>query len=184
MTPTKKRDIKHQKQKNFKYSLVDFKFCWFIFFRILFFYEERKMEDRRKNKDRRDDLQFKLPNDARGKKDRRQKERRTKERIPVKMWVRNMEGDADYFQQTANLSTNGMYILSPNPYEVGTVIDIEFQVPGTDYIIKCGAEILRCTEENQVIGLSAKFVNMSDTDKKIIEKAMDELISDFWYINE
>ena len=80
------------------------------------------------------------------------------------MWVRNIEGDADYFQQTANLSTNGMYILSPNPYEVGTVIDIEFQVPGTDYIIKCGAEILRCSEENQVFGLSAKFANMSDAD--------------------
>ena len=72
----------------------------------------------------------------------------------------------------------------PNPYEVGTIIDIEFQVPGTDHIVKCGAEVLRCTEENQVIGLSAKFVNMSDSDKKIIEKAMDELISEFWYINE
>ena len=143
------------------------------------------MEDRRQNKDRRDGLQFKLPNDARGKKkDRRQHERRTKERIPVKMWVRNIDGNADYFQQTANLSTNGMYILSPNPYEIGTVIDIEFQVPGTNHIIKCGAEILRCTEENQVIGLSAKFVDMSDQDKKIIEKAMDELISEFWYINE
>lgn len=143
------------------------------------------MEDRRQNKDRRDGLQFKLPNDARGKKkDRRQHERRTKERIPVKMWVRNREGDADYFQQTANLSTNGMYILSPNPYEIGTVIDIEFQVPGTDYIIKCGAEVLKCSQEDQVFGLSAKFVDMSDADKKIIEKAMDELISDFWYINE
>ena len=143
------------------------------------------MEDRRQNKDRRDGLQFKLPNDARGKKkDRRQHEGRTKERIPVKMWVRNRESDADYFQQTANLSTSGMYILSPNPYEVGTIIDIEFQVPGTDYIIKCGAEVLKCSQEEQVFGLSAKFVNMSDADTKIITKAMDELISESWYIGD
>ena len=72
------------------------------------------MEDRRQNKDRRDDFQFKLPNDDRSSTDRRQRDRRTKERIPVKMWVRNIEGEADYFQQTGNLSADGMYIFSPN----------------------------------------------------------------------
>ena len=141
------------------------------------------MEDRRQNKDRRDDLQFKLPDDARGKKDRRQEERRTKDRIPVKMWVRNIEGEADYFQQTANLSVNGMYILSPNPYSAGTVIDIEFQVPGTDYIIKCGAEVLKCTDEEPMIGLSVRFKNMTEQDKKIVEKAIAQLANEFWYIN-
>ena len=133
------------------------------------------MEDRRQNKDRRDNFQFKLPNDDRSNTDRRQGDRRTKERIPVKMWVRNIEGDADYFQQTGNLSANGMYIFSPTPYSAGTVIDIEFQVPETDYIIKCGAEILHCTEENQLFGLSAKFTNVSETDKKIITKALETL---------
>lgn len=142
------------------------------------------MEDRRKNKDRRDDVQFKLPDDARGKKDRRQKERRTKERIPIKMWVRNIEGEADYFQQTANLSVNGMYILSPNPYSIGTVIDIEFQVPGTDYIVKCGAEVLKCTEENQMIGLSVRFKDLTGHDKKVIEKAIEKLANELWDINE
>ena len=142
------------------------------------------MEDRRQNKDRRDDLQFKLPDDARGKKDRRREERRTKERIPVKMWVRNIEGEADYFQQTANLSANGMYILSPNPYSIGTIIDIEFQVPGTDYIVKCGAEVLKCTDEEPMIGLSVRFKDMTDQDKKVIEKAIALLANEFWYINE
>ena len=142
------------------------------------------MEDRRQNKDRRDDLQFKLPNDARGKKDRRQKERRTKERIPVKMWVRNIEGEADYFQQTANLSANGMYILSPNPYSIGTIIDIEFQVPGTDYIVKCGAEVLKCSDEEPMIGLSVRFKDMSSQDKKIVEKAIAQLADEVWCLNE
>ena len=142
------------------------------------------MEDRRKNKDRRDDVQFKLPDDARGKHDRRQQERRTKERIPVKMWVRNIEGDADYFQQTANLSASGMYILSPNPYSAGTVIDIEFQVPGTDYIIKCGAEVLKCSDEDPMIGLSVRFKDMTAQDKKIIEKAIADLADEMWYVSE
>ncbi len=133
------------------------------------------MEDRRQNKDRRDDLQFKIADDERSNSDRRLGDRRAQERIPVKMWVRNIEGDADYFQQTGNLSADGMYILSPNPYSTGTLIDIEFQVPGTDYIIKCGAEVLKCTPEEPMIGLSTKFVNMSETDKKVITKAMKEL---------
>ncbi|MBP5406196.1 PilZ domain-containing protein [bacterium] len=133
------------------------------------------MEDRRQNKDRRDDFQFKLPDDERSNIDRRQRDRRTKERIPVKMWVRNIDGFADYFQQTGNLSADGMYIFSPSPYSVGTVIDIEFQVPETDYIIKCGAEILHCTEENQIFGVSVKFTNVSEADKKIITKALDTI---------
>ena len=136
------------------------------------------MEDRRQNKDRRDELQFKLPDDARGKKDRRQHERRSKERIPVKMWVRNIEGEADYFQQTANLSEDGMYILSPVPYSTGTIIDLEFQIPGTDYIVKCGAEVLKCTAEDPMIGLSVKFVNMPENEKKIIAEAMKELFEE------
>lgn len=133
------------------------------------------MEDRRQNKDRRDDLQFRLADDERSNNDRRQGDRRTKERIPVKMWVRNIEGDADYFQQTANLSSDGMYILSPNPYSVGTLIDLEFQVPETDYIIKCSAEVLHCAEENQLFGLSVKFTDVPEAEKKIIAKALDSL---------
>ena len=133
------------------------------------------MEDRRQNKDRRDDLQFRLADDERSNSDRRQGDRRTKERIPVKMWVRNIEGDADYFQQTANLSSDGMYILSPNPYSVGTLIDLEFQVPETDYIIKCSAEVLHCAEENQLFGLSVKFTDVPEAEKKIIAKALDNL---------
>ena len=164
-------------------QFMDFKIHCFIIFGCFCFLEE-KMEDRRKNKDRRDDIQFKLPDDARGKKDRRQQERRTKERIPVKMWVRNIEGNADYFQQTANLSASGMYILSPNPYSAGTVIDIEFQVPGTDYIIKCGAEVLKCTDEDPMIGISVQFKDMSNQDKKIIDKAVSQLANEICYINE
>lgn len=133
------------------------------------------MEDRRQNKDRRDDFQFKLHNDDRSNTDRRRHDRRTKERIPVKMWIRNIEGDADYFQQTANLSADGMYVLSPNPYSAGTLIDLEFQVPETDYIIKCSAEVLHCAEEDQLFGLSVKFSNVPETEKKIIAKALDNL---------
>ena len=136
------------------------------------------MEDRRQNKDRRDSFQFKLPDDDRSNTDRRQRDRRTKERIPVKMWVRNIDGIADYFQQTANLSVDGMYIFSPSPYSAGTLIEIEFQIPGTDNIIKCNGEVLNYTEENQLFGLSVKFVNMTDTDKKIIKKAMGKLLEE------
>jgi hypothetical protein len=140
------------------------------------------MDDRRKKDDRRDEEQFKLPKDDRTFKDRRMQERRTKERIPVKMWIRNIDGNANYFQQTGNLSATGMYILSPNPYPVNTSFQVEFQVPGTDHIVNCNALVLRCSEDGQFIGLSVKFIDMSEKDKQIINKAMDELISEFWYI--
>ncbi len=142
------------------------------------------MDDRRKKEDRREGLQFKLPKDSRDDADRRNRERRTKERIPVKMWIRNIDGNANYFQQTGNLSVSGMYILSPNPYPDNTTIQLEFQVPGTDHIINTEALVLRSNEDGQFMGLSVKFINMKEQDRQIISRAVDELISEFWYIME
>lgn len=142
------------------------------------------MDDRRKKEDRREGLQFKLPKDSREDSERRRKERRTKERIPVKMWIRNIDGNANYFQQTGNLSVSGMYILSPNPYPDNTTIQLEFQVPGTDHIIKTDALVLRSNEDGQFMGLSVRFINMREKDRQIISHAVDELISEFWYIME
>lgn len=142
------------------------------------------MDDRRKKEDRREGLQFKLPKDGREDDARRGGERRTKERIPVKMWIRNIDGNANYFQQTGNLSVSGMYILSPNPYPVNTTIQLEFQVPGTSHIIKTEALVLKSNEDGQFMGISVKFVNMKEKDRQIISGAVDELISEFWYIME
>lgn len=142
------------------------------------------MDDRRKKEDRRDDVQFKLPKDSRKDSDRRGRERRTKERIPVKMWIRNIDGNANYFQQTGNLSVSGMYILSPNPYPDNTTIQLEFQVPGTDHIVNCHALVLRSTPDGQFMGLSVKFTDMSERDRQIVSKAVNDLISEYWYIME
>lgn len=142
------------------------------------------MDDRRKKEDRRDDVQFKLPKDSRDNSDRRGRERRTKERIPVKMWIRNIDGNANYFQQTGNLSVSGMYILSPNPYPDNTTIQLEFQVPGTDHIVNCKALVLRNTSDGQFMGLSVKFIDMSEKDRQIVSKAVDDLICEYWYIME
>lgn len=139
------------------------------------------MDNRRKPKDRRDGDQAKFPKDER-KNDRRNEERRTKERIPVKMWIRNIDGNANYFQQTGNLSMNGMYILSPNPYPVNTTISVEFQIPGTEKSVKCGAVVLNSREDGQFAGLSVKFTDISNKDKKEIESAIENLISEYWYL--
>jgi len=141
------------------------------------------MDDRRKKDDRREGLQFKLPKDVRDDA-RRGRERRTKERIPVKMWIRNIDGNANYFQQTGNLSVSGMYILSPNPYPDNTTIQLEFQVPGTSHIVKTEALVLKSNEDGQFMGISVKFVNMKEKDRQTISGAIDELISEFWYIME
>ena len=130
------------------------------------------MEDRRKKESRREGIQFKLPKDNRKNSDRRKKERRIKERIPVKMWIRNIDANASYFQQTGNLSVGGMYILSPNPYPINTIIQIEFQVPGTNHVVNCEARVLKYSQDGQLIGLNVQFVNMKDDDRQIVNRAV------------
>ncbi len=140
-------------------------------------------QERRKNDDRRGGIQMDLPEDDR-KKERRKRERRTKERIAVRMWVRNIEGDANYFQQTGNLSVSGMYILSPTPQKPGNIIDLEFLVPGTDHLINCQSQVVNSKQDGEFYGLSVRFINMEPKDKRVIESAMDELISEYWFLTE
>ncbi len=141
------------------------------------------MEDRRKSPDRRGGHQAKFPDDDRSG-ERRKGERRTKERIPVKMWIRNIDGNANYYQQTGNLSSNGMYILSPNPYPKDVEIRLEFQVPGTEEIVSCKALVVNASEEEHFYGISVKFLDLTAQDRKIIEKAIENLISEYWYLME
>ncbi len=139
------------------------------------------MTGRRASKDRRDGDQAHFPKDDR-RKERRGNDRRTKDRIPVKMWIRNIDGEANYFQQTANLSMNGMYILAPAPYEMGTRIQVEFQVPGGTRVVRCTAEVVNRREEGQFWGVSVKFIDIQKQDKAEIEKAINNLISEYWYL--
>ncbi len=141
------------------------------------------MEDRRQKQDRREGEQAIFPKDDRTK-DRRQKERRTKDRIPVKMWVTNIDGEATYFQQTGNLSTNGMYLMSPFTYPKNTVIKIEFQIPGEETIVSCDSLVVNVTAEDSLFGLSVKFHNISEKDHKAVKDAVDRLLCDYWYMTE
>ncbi|MFO7736487.1 MAG: PilZ domain-containing protein [bacterium] len=139
------------------------------------------MKDRRKKEDRRYGHQVKLPEDERDR-DRRKGERRTKERIPVKMWVRKKEGSGDYFHPTANLSTNGMYILTPVPQEKGTLIRLEFQLPGTESTVECEAEVVNSrSEKNDMFGISVQFVGIAPEDHRKVVEAVDNLICENWY---
>ena len=140
------------------------------------------MSDRRKEVDRRGGHQAKFPSDDR--KERRNSERRTKERIPVKMWIRNIDGNANYYQQTGNLSASGMYILSPTPYPKDTEIQVEFQIPETEDIVNCRALVVNVTDEEHFCGISVKFIDLSAQNKKTIEKAVESLLSDYWYLME
>ncbi|MCK5807638.1 PilZ domain-containing protein [bacterium] len=140
-------------------------------------------DNRKKDEGRREGLQIDLPEDER-KGERRGRERRTKERIGVKMWIRNIDGDASYFHQTGNLSASGMYILAPSPQKQGNVIDLEFQVPGTKHLITCPAEIVASKNDGEFYGLSVRFLQMQAQDRKMIESAMNDLISEFWFLTE
>jgi len=145
--------------------------------------ESMVISGRRTSKERRDGDQAHFPKDDR-RKERRGSERRTKDRIPVKMWIRNIDGEASYFQQTGNLSTSGMYILSPAPHEKGTRITLEFQIPASTRVVRCTAEVVNCRADGQFWGVSVKFIDVSKQDKAEIEKAVSNLLSEYWYLVE
>jgi len=112
------------------------------------------------------------------------KNKRQKERVTARVIVKTINGDSSFYNQSGDISATGIYILSPESYKIGEILNFEFTLPQTSVVIKCWAEVVRTKKEGGYTGVHAKFTELSDEDRKKIEMAMDHLVIDAWYFDE
>jgi len=107
---------------------------------------------------------------------------RDKNRVPFKMWIKDIDFGEHTFVPAQNISAGGMYILVPVEHKKGSHITIEFHVPETDRDVICKAQVVSVKKENDLFGLGLKILDINPVDKKLLENAMDIIISDDWFI--
>ncbi len=56
-------------------------------------------------------------------------ERRDGPRVPLSIWVEEHAGPGVLFRRSGNLSLGGIYLEVAVPQDVGTLVDLEFQLP-------------------------------------------------------
>ncbi len=104
--------------------------------------------------------------------DQRDVLRRGAHRLSLRLWTEGRcEGSLD-FHNCSNIATTGMFIESPDPYKLGAIVDIEFNLPGIPDPIKVtGRVVSKLDEDNaaeNIMGNGFEFVSISGADQTLI----------------
>jgi uncharacterized protein (TIGR02266 family) len=96
-------------------------------------------------------------------------ERRESPRIPVEMWVEESTERELYFQRSANLSAGGIFLENTIPHPKGTVVNLQFTLPGDSSPIKVRGEIVNAAASDE-LGMGIKFVDVEpEVERRISE---------------
>jgi len=96
-------------------------------------------------------------------------ERRESPRIPVEMWVEESTERELYFQRSGNLSTGGIYLENTIPHPKGTVVNLQFTLPGDTVPIKVKGEIVNAAAADE-LGMGIKFIEVDPEAQRRIEE--------------
>jgi uncharacterized protein (TIGR02266 family) len=81
------------------------------------------------------------------------------------MWVEQSHGNELYFQRSGNLSEGGMYLEHTLPHPIGTVVTLQFTLPGEHVPVRLRGEIVGIATEKDP-GMSVRFLEM-DADTRV-----------------
>lgn len=109
-------------------------------------------------------------------------EKRDYFRVPIKMWIINKDADDHIHLPAENLSIGGMFIITPAKYDIGTVLEIAFNLPGSRKLIESVVSVVNVRQEGAMFGTGLKFIGLDDEDRKMLEKVIYSDISARWFI--
>jgi len=104
----------------------------------------------------------------------KKKEKRTSQRVPVKLKVDYRATGNFLFENATNISEQGIFVETDAPLDTGTMIDLQFQLPDSQKKIEVLGEVTWTNprrpnpEENHNPGMGIRFVNLSELDKETI----------------
>jgi len=100
-----------------------------------------------------------------------QSERRRSVRIPVEMWIQESRGRELYFQRAANLSKGGVFLEHTIPHPYGTLVDLEFSLPGSSERLRVRGRIVNLPGSGEGLGMGVEFID--------VEPAVARAIAEF-----
>lgn len=109
-----------------------------------------------------------------------EKDRRKAPRIPLKTPIvfkplgRKKEFTSDYSE---NLSTNGIFLVTDVPLEIGIQLELHFSLPNSRKLIKAEGRVVWKTKhqegKDEHEGVGIEFTKIDDESKKIISEFVE-----------
>jgi uncharacterized protein (TIGR02266 family) len=94
-------------------------------------------------------------------------ERRRSARVGVELWVQESRDRELYFQRAANLSSGGLFLENTIPHPYGTLIDLEFTLPGHARPLRLKGRIVNWGGGE--LGMGVEFVDLDDETARAID---------------
>lgn len=108
----------------------------------------------------------------------RARDKRKEPRIPIQLKV-DIESPNDHylFEYSSNLSQNGIFIQSTEPLPPGSLVNIQFLLPG-EYWIRTRGEVIWANDDDDAeeeLGMGIKFIGLSERDREMILNCLKKL---------
>lgn len=100
---------------------------------------------------------------------RAETDRRRSPRIRVEVWVEQSTPREVYFQRGANLSAGGIFLERTIPQEVGTRVNLRFELPGEPRPFDLRGEIVSAGGGPDQLGMGVKFVDLDPAEAARLE---------------
>lgn len=101
-----------------------------------------------------------MSEDASGTSDPTQPDRRQAARIPLEMWVEETNDNDRYYRRAGNLSRGGLRLDHTIPLPQGTVVNLNFTLPGDSEPVEVSGVIVSGSGPED-LRMGVKFVTVS-----------------------
>ena len=95
-------------------------------------------------------------------------ERRRSTRHAITVTVEISRGSSFSLHACENLSIGGAFFRHAIPFEVGTVVDVRFQLPGEPDAIRCDGVVANVPNPGE-FGMGVKFMGLTPSEEARIE---------------
>ncbi len=104
-------------------------------------------------------------------------ERRKTHRTDVQIWAEEKTGKSSYYHLLTNLSCSGFFIDKKIPFPVNSILNLEFDLPGSDKKIKVKGRVVKNYKDtvSNRIGMGVKFVEIKENGMEEIKIFLDKL---------
>jgi uncharacterized C2H2 Zn-finger protein len=110
------------------------------------------------------------------------KNQREQSRVPLKMWINSKDIDDNVYLPAQNVSTGGLYLITPAKHEPGTVLEIAFNIPSKKKLIEAVVVVENIRKEGSLYGLGVKFIDLNEQDRQILQSLITADLTTKWYL--
>ena len=102
-------------------------------------------------------------------------ERRRSPRTPLVVHVRYRTVDALFAEFSRNINEGGIFIETECPVGLGTLVDLEFELPGQGEPIGALGRVMRLENGNPRTGMAVEFEQLDPSARRRIDEFVREL---------